>query len=65
MEIKLKLNNFRPSDDPSKKVCFFPFPSFTDFERAVTLLLLKIILNFKNDIKALSKLFIKSLINTK
>ncbi len=42
---KVKLDNFRPSYDPFKEVCFFHFPGFTDFERAVTLLLVKI--NFK------------------
>ncbi len=40
-----------------RKYVFFNFPSFTDFERAVTLLLVKIILNFKNGKKAVSKLF--------
>ncbi len=31
-----------------RKYVFFAFPSFTDLERAVTLLLVKTILNFKN-----------------
>jgi hypothetical protein len=42
---------------------FVNFPSFTDFERAVALLLVKIILNFKNGKKAVSKLFLNFLIN--
>jgi hypothetical protein len=42
---------------------FFYFPGFTDFERAVTLLVVKIFLNFKNGKKAMSKLFLKPLIN--
>jgi hypothetical protein len=45
-----------------RKYIFFHFPSFTDFERAVTLLLVKVILNFKNGSKAMSKLFLKPLI---
>jgi hypothetical protein len=47
----LKSDNFLPSYDPSKQVCFFHFPGFTDFQRAVTLLLVKIFLNFKNTVK--------------
>ncbi len=39
------------------------FPSFTDFERAVTLLLVKIILDFKNGNKAMAKLFLKPFIH--
>ncbi len=58
-----KTKFFWPSYDPFKEVCFFNFPSFTDFERPVTLLLVKIILNFKNSKKAVSKLFLNSLIN--
>ncbi len=42
---------------------FFNFPVFTDFERAVTLLLVKIFLNFENGKKAMSKVFLKPLIN--
>ncbi len=37
---------------------FFHFPSLNDFERAVTLLLVKDFLNFKNGKKAMSKLFL-------
>ncbi len=46
-----------------RKYVFLNFPSFTDFERPVTLLLVKIILNFKNRKKAVSKFFLNSLIN--
>ncbi len=42
---------------------FFHFPSFTDFERAVTLSLVRIFLNFKNGkkshVQAVSKIFNK------
>ncbi len=41
---------------------FFHFPGFSDFERAVTLLLVKMFLNFKNVRKAMSKLFPKPLL---
>ncbi len=60
---KLKSDNFLPSYDPSKEICFFLFESFTGFEKTVTLLLVKIILNFKNGKKVMSKLFLKPLIN--
>jgi hypothetical protein len=40
-----------------------PFSGFTDFEIAVTLLLVKIILNFYNGKKATFKLFLQPLIN--
>ncbi len=60
--IKLNLDHFWPSYDPFKEVCFFNFPGFTDFQRAVTLLLMKIILNFKNGKKAMYKLFLKCFI---
>ncbi len=56
--LKIKIRLFWPSYDPSKKVCFSYFLSFTYFERALTLLLVNIILNFKNCKKALSKLFL-------
>jgi hypothetical protein len=46
-----------------RKYVFFHFPGFTDVERAVTLLIIKIFLNFKNGKKAMSKLFLKPLIN--
>jgi hypothetical protein len=46
-----------------RKYVFFHFLRFTDFERAVTLLLVKIFLNFKNCSKAMSKLFLKPFIN--
>jgi hypothetical protein len=46
-----------------RKYVFFYFPGFTDFERAVTLLLVKIFLNFKNCKEAMSKLFLKPFIN--
>jgi hypothetical protein len=39
------------------------FPNFTDFERAVTFLLERIILNFKNCKKALPKFFLKPFMN--
>jgi hypothetical protein len=55
---KIKIRQFL-----TREVCFFSFPDFTDFGRAVTFLLVKIILNFKNCAKALSKLFLTSLIN--
>jgi hypothetical protein len=42
---------------------FFIFTGFTDFERAVTWWLVKIFFNFENGKKAMSKLFIKPLIN--
>ncbi len=45
-----------------RKNVFFHFPGFTDFERAVTLLIIKIFLNFKNGEKAMSKLFLKPFI---
>jgi hypothetical protein len=60
---KIKIGQFLTKFDPSKEVCFFHFPGFTDFERAVTLYLVKIFLNFKNGKKAMSKLFLKPLIN--
>jgi hypothetical protein len=41
----------------------FYFPGFTDFQRALTLLLVKIMLNFEIDKKAMYKLFLKILIN--
>jgi hypothetical protein len=59
--MKLNSNRFWPSYDPFEEVWFFHYPSFTDFERAVTLLLAKLILNFKNGKKAMSKLFLKLL----
>ncbi len=43
---------------PNKK-----FERERDFQRAVTLLLVKIFLNLKNGEKAMSKLFLKPLIN--
>jgi hypothetical protein len=46
-----------------RKYVFCHFPDFIDFERALTFLLVKIILNFKNCTKALSKPFLTSLIN--
>ncbi len=54
---KIKIRLFWPSYDPSKEVCFSYFLGFTYFERALTLLLVNIILNFKNCKKALFKLF--------
>ena len=46
-----------------RKYVFVHFPGFTDFERAVTLLIIKIFLNFQNGKKAMSKLFLKPFIN--
>jgi hypothetical protein len=47
----------KPSYDPFKEVCFFYFPGFTDFQKAVSLLLGRIILNL--NVQALSKVFNK------
>ncbi len=41
----------------------FHFPGFTDFERAINLLLVKIFLNFTDGKKDMSKLFLKPIIN--
>jgi hypothetical protein len=49
---EVKIGQFLTSYDPFKEVCCFLF-----------LLLIKLILNFKNVKKALSKLFLKPLIN--
>jgi hypothetical protein len=48
-----------------RKYVFVYFPGFNDSERAVTvtLLTIKIFLNFKNRKKAMSKLFLKPIIN--
>jgi hypothetical protein len=61
--VQIKLKIFDQVMTLLRKCVFLNFPSFTDFERPVTLLLVKIILNFKNGKKAVSKLFLISLIN--
>jgi hypothetical protein len=59
---KIKIQQYLTKLRPFLGSTFFS-PGFTDFERAKTLLLVKIFLNSENGIKAHSKLFLKLTIN--